>query len=86
MKAKTTKHEKPYEKFVREYMAGYSDGEGKDEIAKRLDTTPATVSVCASQLRSLGVRLPMFTDRLDVQFLNGIIEGARKGARVKWVR
>jgi hypothetical protein len=87
MKAKASKRERPYEKFVREYMAGFAAGEDKREIAKRLDTTPATVEVCASRLRGIGVRLPMFTDRLDVEFLNRIVTKAKRKSGVKlWAR
>lgn len=86
MKVKAAKRERPYERFVREYMAGYAAGESKQEIAARLDTTPGTVEVCASQLRGMGVRLPMFTDRMDVEFLNKLILKAKKGASVRWVQ
>ena len=86
MKVKASRRERPYERFVREYMAGYAAGESKQEIAERLDTTPGTVEVCASQLRGMGVRLPMFTDRLDVEFLNKLILKAKKGASVRWVQ
>ena len=58
MKTKTRPNEKPYERFVREYMAGYVAGEGAAQIAKRLETTEATVSVYAADLRGRGVALP----------------------------
>ena len=78
MKTKTRPNEKPYERFVREYMAGYVAGEGAAQIAKRLDTTEATVSVYAADLRGRGVSLPKFSDRFDARFLNRIIARAKK--------
>lgn len=74
------RNEKPYTKFVREYMSGYYAGESAKQIAKRLDTTEASLIVTAGQLRKVGVRIPRLNDRLDVSHLNKIIARARREA------
>ena len=81
MKAKERNNERPYERFVREYMAAFVAGENAASVAKRLDTTENTVSVYAATLRGKGDRLPRFTDRFDAKFLNQIIARAKKGAK-----
>lgn len=69
-------NEKPYSTFVRRYMEGYAAGESAAQIARRLDTTEASLLVHASNLRKDGVRLPKLNDRLDVKHLNRIIRKA----------
>lgn len=69
---------RPYEKFVRGYMAGYDAGETADQIAKRCETTKGALFVHAAFLRKHGVRLPKLADRLDASFLNRIISGTKK--------
>lgn len=81
MKGKTRANERPYERFVREYMAAFVAGESAAEVAKRLETTENTVSVYAATLRGRGVRLPRFSERFDAKFLNRIISRAKKGAK-----
>lgn len=81
MKGKTRANERPYERFVREYMAAFVAGESAAEVAKRLETTENTVSVYAATLRGRGVRLPRFSERFDAKFLNQIISRAKKGAK-----
>lgn len=81
MKIKEKPSERPYERFVREYMAGYVAGENTKQIARRLDTTENTVGVYAATLRKQGVRLPRLTDRFDANYLNAIINRAKKGAK-----
>lgn len=78
---KSRDQERPYERFVREYMAVFHAGGGPKEVAKALDTTPNTVGVTASVLRRNGVRLPRFTDRFDPGHLNAIIARATKAAK-----
>lgn len=78
---KSTAAERPYERFVREYMTVFNSGGGLKEVAKALDTTENTVGVTAAALRRNGVRLPRFTDRFDAGFLNDIITRSRKAAR-----
>ena len=77
-------HERPYERFVREYMDGYTAGEGIKEIAARLETTKATVGVYAAVLRRNGVSLPKITDRFDAGFLNKIIHSKKKKKVKTW--
>jgi transposase len=81
MIAKTRSNERPYERFVREYMAAFVAGESAAEVAKRLETTESTVSVYAASLRGKGVKLPRFSDRFDAKFLNQIIARVKKGAK-----
>lgn len=76
MRKKFSQSEKPYATFVRRYMEGYNAGESAKEIAKRLDTSEASLLVYASNLRREGVRLPKFNDRLDVNYLNSLIRKA----------
>lgn len=78
------KNERPYERFVREYMEGYIAGESIKQIAARLDTTENTVSVYAAGLRRNGVELPRISDRFDAGYLNRIIHAKKKRAK-KWV-
>lgn len=82
MTRKERANERPYERFVRQYMAIYNGGGGPVEVAKALDTTANTVGVTASVLRSKGVRLPRFTDRFDAKYLNAVISRSKKGAKV----
>lgn len=83
MKIKDKVNERPYERFVREYMAAFNAGEGPAELARRLDTTKNAIGVYAATLRKQGVRLPRFTDRFDAAYLNRIIKRVkRKGAGV----
>lgn len=77
---------KPFERFVREYMAGFVAGETPRQIAKRLETTENALFVYAAQLRKNGVRLPKFTDRFDAKALNKIITKAKKGQVSAWAR
>lgn len=81
---KKSAHERPYERFVREYMDGYAAGEGIREIADRLGTTQGTVSVYAAALRRNGVALPRISDRFDAGFLNRIIHSKKKKVKT-WV-
>lgn len=80
---KSAPTERPYERFVREYMSAFNSGKGAKEIAKALETTENTVSVTAARLRNSGVRLPRFTDRFDPAYLNAIIARAKKGAKTE---
>lgn len=81
---KKSPQERPYERFVREYMDGYASGEGIKEIAARLGTTQGTVSVYAAALRKHGVALPRIVDRFDAGFLNRIISSKKKKVKT-WV-
>ena len=81
---KKSPHERPYERFVREYMEGYASGEGLKQIAARLETTQGTVSVYAAVLRKNGVDLPRISDRFDAGFLNRIIHSKKKKVKT-WV-
>lgn len=81
---KKSPHERPYERFVREYMEGYASGEGLKQIAARLGTTHGTVSVYAAVLRKHGVDLPRISDRFDAGFLNRIIHSKKKKVKT-WV-
>ena len=55
---KKSPHERPYERFVREYMEGYASGEGLKQIAARLNATPSQVAL-AWVLRRSPVMLPI---------------------------
>lgn len=68
---------RPWEKFVRAYMAGYTAGETAAQIAARCETTPGALFVHANALRKQGVRLPRLKERFDAAFLNGIILRAK---------
>lgn len=76
-------NERPYERFVREYMDGYVAGENIRQIAARLQTTENTVSVYAAALRGKGVELPRIVDRFDANYLNRIIASKKKKAKVQ---
>lgn len=78
MVSKGVGKQRPYEKFVREYMTGYAAGESSEQIAKRCQTTKGALFVHAAYLRRQGVKLPKLTDRFDARYLNGIIRGFRK--------
>ena len=86
MKFKGKPGERPYERFVREYMDVYNSGENLAELARRMETTKNAVGVYAATLRKNGVRLPRFTDRFDAKHLNRIIAKAKKGAATIWAR
>lgn len=77
-------NERPYERFVREYMDAFAAGEGIKEVAERLGTTYGTVSVYAAALRRNGVALPRFTDRFDAAYLNRIVNSKKKKVKT-WV-
>lgn len=83
---KSGKRERPFELFVREYMAGFVAGESPRQIARRLETTENALFVYAAQLRRNGVRLPRFTDRFDAKALNKIIAKAKKERGAVWAR
>jgi hypothetical protein len=78
---KNAENQKPFTTFVREYMAGFVAGESADEIAKRLETTPATMLVYAAGLRKRGVALPKLNERFDAGHLNGMIRSVKRKAK-----
>lgn len=76
----TKSRTRPWERFVRAYMAGYHAGETSREIGYRLELSPVTVVIYASRLRKRGVKLPKLRERLDTVYLNGVIlRSGRKG-------
>lgn len=87
MTSKSDGRLRPWEKFVRAYMAGYLLGESSTQIAKRCETTVNALFVHANHLRRLGVRIPRLSDRFDAAHLNGVIRTAtRKHTREKGLR
>lgn len=78
---KNGENQKPFTTFVREYMAGFVAGEDADAIAKRLETTPATMLVYAAELRKRGVALPRLNERFDSKHLNSMIRTAKRKAK-----
>ena len=78
---KNAENQKPFTTFVREYMAGFVAGEDADAIARRLETTPATLLVYAADLRKRGVALPRLNERFDANYLNSMIRNAKRKAK-----
>lgn len=77
MTSKSDANARPWEKFVRAYMAGFAAGDTAEQIAARCETTKGALFVHASALRKQGVRLPRLKERFDAAYLNGIILRAK---------